>query len=194
MTGYLLAALSVLGTFGMTAIGDMVSEEVRDRLDHVPNAILRLAAQRLDVDQRSALYEEVWLADLAYYLRGDKARPVTRLILGTRFAVGILIAAMRMARQSKPRIHSLSILVEADRVRLSEFPGWEWSHESFTQALNEIVKKGEENLANARGVFARRRASAGLRTSCRSRDQLVSAMQEYANNRPQSRPERELPG
>ena len=38
MTGYLLAAVTVLATFGMTAIGDMVSEEVRDRLDEPGDA------------------------------------------------------------------------------------------------------------------------------------------------------------
>jgi hypothetical protein len=98
MTRYLLAAVTVLAAFGMTAIGDMVSQEVRDRLDHVPQAILRLAARRLDPDQGSALYEEVWLPDLAYFLRGDKARPVTRLVHGTRYALGIVVAARRIAR------------------------------------------------------------------------------------------------
>lgn len=99
MTGYLLAAVvTVLATFGMTAIGDMVSEEVRDRLDHVPQAILRLAARQLDPDQPDALYEEVWLPDLAYFLRGDEARPVTRLVHGTWYAIGIYLSADRIRR------------------------------------------------------------------------------------------------
>jgi hypothetical protein len=98
VTGILWGALGVLAMFGMTAIGDMVSEEVRDRLDHVPQAILRLAARRLDPDEGSALYEEVWLPDLAYYLRGDKARPVTRLVHGTWYAIGIYMSADRIIR------------------------------------------------------------------------------------------------
>lgn len=99
MTGYLLAALGSIGTFiVMAALGDMVSEEVRDRLDHLPHAILRLAARRLDPGQRAAIYEEVWLPDLAYFLKGDEARPVTRLIQGTRFAIGILTKARRIER------------------------------------------------------------------------------------------------
>lgn len=97
MTGFLWAALGVLGGLGMTAIGDMLSEEVRDRLDHVPHAILRLAARRLDPKQHAALYEEAWLPDLAYFLKGDEARPVTRLFHGTRFALGILVSARRIA-------------------------------------------------------------------------------------------------
>lgn len=99
MTGYLLAALGSIGTFiVLAALGDMVSEEVRDRLDHLPHAILRLAARRLDPAERVILYQEVWLPDLAYYLKGDEARPVTRLIDGITYAIGILISARRSAR------------------------------------------------------------------------------------------------
>lgn len=80
----------------------MVSKEVRDRLDHLPHAILRLAARRLDPDQRATIYEEVWLPDLAYYLRRDGPRPVTRLITGTGFAIGILAKARRIERNLSP--------------------------------------------------------------------------------------------
>ena len=104
MTGYLWAALGVVSAFGMAAIGDMVSEEVRDRLDHLPQAILRLAARRLDPDQWASVYEEVWLTDLAYFLKGDKARPVTRLVHGTSFALGILVSAHRIARHQRQRV------------------------------------------------------------------------------------------
>jgi len=48
VSGFLWAALGIFGGFGLAALGDMVSEEVRDRLDHLPHAILRLAARRLD--------------------------------------------------------------------------------------------------------------------------------------------------
>ena len=44
MSGFLWGTLGVLSGFGLAAIGDMVSEETRDRLDHLPNAILRLVA------------------------------------------------------------------------------------------------------------------------------------------------------
>jgi hypothetical protein len=93
VTGFLWAVLGFVVFLGMAAIGDMVSEEIRDRLDHLPQAILRLAARRLDPKQRAALYEEVWLPDLAYYLKGDEARPVTRLYHGIRFTIGILVSA-----------------------------------------------------------------------------------------------------
>ena len=98
MSDLLWVALGLLGSFGLAAIGDMVSEEARDRLDHLPNAILRLASQRLDPDKRALLYEEIWLPDLAYHLRGDEARPITRLYHGTRFALSMLASARRSAR------------------------------------------------------------------------------------------------
>jgi hypothetical protein len=93
------AALGVLGGFGLAAIGDMVSEEVRDRLDHLPHAILRLAARRLDPAQRAAVYDDEWMPELTYILKGDEARPVTRLYHGVQFALGILIAVRRIERE-----------------------------------------------------------------------------------------------
>lgn len=97
MTGFSWAVLGVLGGLGMTAIGDIVSEEVRDRLDHLPHTILRLAAWRLDPTQRTAIYDDEWLPELTYILKGDEARPITRLYHGTRFALGILFTARRIA-------------------------------------------------------------------------------------------------
>ena len=98
MSGYLVAFFSVVGGLFAAAVGDMVSEEVRDRLDHVPEAILKLAASRLDASKRVAIYDGEWLPELTYILRGDEARPVSRVYHGTRFALGILLTARRIAR------------------------------------------------------------------------------------------------
>lgn len=99
MTGLVWGALGGIVTFVvMAALGDMVSEEVRDRLDHLPHAILCLAAMRLDPEQRTTIYDDEWLAELTYILKGDEARPVTRLCHGIRFAIGILASARRIGR------------------------------------------------------------------------------------------------
>ena len=98
MTSFLWAVLVILGGFGMTAAGDMVSEEVRDRLDRLPRAILRLAALRLDPADREDIYDDEWLPELIEILRGDEARPITRLLVGTSYAFGILARARRIAR------------------------------------------------------------------------------------------------
>ena len=75
MTGYLWPLLAFLGGLAMTALGDMVSEEVRDRLDHLPYAILRLAARRLDPQQHITIYQDEWPPELTYILKGPKPGP-----------------------------------------------------------------------------------------------------------------------
>ena len=97
MTGILWAALGLLGGLAMTALGGMASQEIRDRLDHLPHAILRLAARRLTPTQRVTVYEEEWLPELTYILKGAEARPITRLITGTWYALGILASAGRIS-------------------------------------------------------------------------------------------------
>jgi transcriptional regulator with XRE-family HTH domain len=64
----------------------------------VPEAILKLAASRLDASKRAAIYGDEWLPELTYILRGDEARPVSRVYHGVRFALGILLTARRIAR------------------------------------------------------------------------------------------------
>lgn len=50
MTGGVWVILGFIGSLALTTIGDMVSEEIRNRLDHLPHAILRAAALRLSPD------------------------------------------------------------------------------------------------------------------------------------------------
>jgi hypothetical protein len=109
MTGILWAALGLLVGLGMTALGDMASEEIRDRLDHLPHAILRLAARRLTVRERSTFYEAEWLPELTYILKGAEARPITRLITGTWYALGILATAGQVTRQVRRTSNSQSL-------------------------------------------------------------------------------------
>lgn len=99
MTGILWAALGLLGGIFLAVLGDMASQEIRDRLDHLPHAILRLAARRLTPEQHGTVYEDEWLPELTYILKGAEARPLTRLATGTRYAFGILISAHRIARR-----------------------------------------------------------------------------------------------
>jgi hypothetical protein len=98
VTGYLWTSLGVLAGLAMNAFRGMVGEEIRDRFDGLPHTVLRLAARRLDPSQRAALYHDDWLPELTYILKRAEARPITRLITGTWFALGILISAVRIAR------------------------------------------------------------------------------------------------
>jgi Domain of unknown function (DUF5753)/Helix-turn-helix domain len=133
MSGYLLALLGIAVGLFAAAIGDMVSEEVRDRLDHVPHAILQLAARRLDALERAAIYDDEWLPELTYILQGDEARPVTRLYHGTRFAFGILIAARRIARD----LHRAASLVDEQPRALQTFEAGDQAESSKWEPLAE---------------------------------------------------------
>lgn len=78
--------------------GDLVSEEIRGWLDVAPRAILRLAAARLNREQREMLYSEEWLPELEWIMREAEGRPITRAKRATCFALGILMAARTVAR------------------------------------------------------------------------------------------------
>lgn len=80
----------------MSIIGDLVSEEVRSRLDGIPHLLLRLACSRLPRRMRRDRFDE-WTAELHEILRGDEARPVTRLVRGVKYSFGLLRTAPRVA-------------------------------------------------------------------------------------------------
>lgn len=114
---------------GLTVVGDIVSEEVRDRLDHIPHAILKLAAGRLDPRQRSSVYDDEWLPELYYILRGAEARPITRLVTGTHYALGILITTHKIARHLHRSVADEHALGEGITFPLArgerEWPFWD---------------------------------------------------------------------
>ena len=88
---FLLCALIV------PVIADLVSEEARGRLEQLPRALIHLATKRLPCEVRSNVGDE-WKAELHYILRGSEALPVTRLVLGVRFSVGLIRVATRIGR------------------------------------------------------------------------------------------------
>jgi hypothetical protein len=88
------AVIGVISTLAAVAIGDLVSEEVRVRLDRFPAAVIRLAARRLPASIRDDWIDE-WLAELRFILRGAEALPITRLVRGTRFAGSLLLHGAR---------------------------------------------------------------------------------------------------
>ncbi len=98
MIGYFWAVLGILAGLAMTVLGDMARQEIRDRLDHLPHAVLCLAARQLDPSQRITIYQDEWVPELTYILTGAETRPITRLVIGTRYALGILVSAHRIAR------------------------------------------------------------------------------------------------
>jgi mycothiol system anti-sigma-R factor len=99
----IVAAVAVLAT---VCIGDLVSEEVRQRLDRFPHALICLATRRLP-DQLRAEQRDEWTAELYEVLRGAEALPITRLLRGTCYAAGLLRTAGDIGRQlATPRLDS----------------------------------------------------------------------------------------
>lgn len=96
MSGFAWATICFLGGLLLITFGDLVSEEVRGWLDLLPRSILRLAARRLEPETRQAIYEDDWLPELIYALRGAESRPITRVIKGTCFALGLFISARKI--------------------------------------------------------------------------------------------------
>jgi hypothetical protein len=97
MWGALVAVGVCLVALVGTAIGDLLSEEMRGRLDEIPHRLLRLAARRLPATIREETLRE-WYGELHEILRGAQARPVTRLIRGTRYATGLFRVAPSIGR------------------------------------------------------------------------------------------------
>jgi hypothetical protein len=91
--------LSLASAVLVAALGELVSDEIRARLDLIPFALLAAAARRLPASQQAGLHDQAWLPELHHILRGDQATPITRLIRGTRFAIGLWLAAPRICRE-----------------------------------------------------------------------------------------------
>lgn len=98
MMGYLWAALVLVAGTSAAVVAGLVNDELRGWLELLPHGILRLAASRLSTAERSAIYETEWLPELSYILKAAGERPITRLVLGTEFSIGILLASKRIER------------------------------------------------------------------------------------------------
>jgi hypothetical protein len=68
---------------------------LRGMLAGVLTTLTGVAARRLPADVRDDIAEE-WIAELHEILGGAEALPVTRLYIGTRYALGLLRTAPRI--------------------------------------------------------------------------------------------------
>jgi len=91
--------LGVLAGVVGVVIGDLASSEIRGRLDRIPYRLIQFAARRLDETSRADATAE-WTAELRAVLRQHAADtvPLARLLIGTRFALGVVRAARTIDR------------------------------------------------------------------------------------------------
>jgi hypothetical protein len=125
------AFLSLVSAVLVATLGELVSDEIRARMDRVPFAVLAAAARRLPADQQADLHKQAWLPELHHILRGDQAKPITRLIHGTRYAVGLWLAAPAIGRELEriPQQQETSITATVStRPNLLEFGPVEFEH------------------------------------------------------------------
>ena len=93
----------------------LAAQEIRGWLDAVPGVLLRLARRRLPPENRDTLYDE-WAAELHIVLHRMKGRPLSRLVFGIRYAVGLLRTARCIADELGParRLNCSAQSEEAD--------------------------------------------------------------------------------
>jgi len=77
----------------------MVVTEAQTRLERLPLALLRLARRRLPVSHRTSVYDEEWLPELLFVTRETEGLPITRVVRGTSFALGLLVSSRSIARR-----------------------------------------------------------------------------------------------
>lgn len=105
--------LAVLGLlwFVKGAASEVFQQEVKTRLLHLPNTLITLAAMRLPKEIRDDIAAE-WLGELASVLRDAEGLPLTQLLRGLQYAMGLFRAASGIARD----------LADEERIKAARSP------------------------------------------------------------------------
>lgn len=99
MTGFIWLVFGLVGGVVMATFTDLLSEEMRTRLDRLPLALIWVAVRRLPRHAREDVRRE-WIGELHEFLHGDQAVPVTRLVKGIWFAFGLIWASGKVASET----------------------------------------------------------------------------------------------
>ncbi|GII87246.1 hypothetical protein Ssi03_52360 [Sphaerisporangium siamense] len=95
MSGFLSglsAVVAFAGLLGAAVVVNLVSEEVRMRLERLPFVILRLAARRIPPELRDEIYGNTLLPELHYLLSEETGSgPITRLVAANRWALSMFV-------------------------------------------------------------------------------------------------------
>jgi DNA-binding transcriptional MerR regulator len=97
------ANLAIVGAFVMLTmilgtLSAMCQKEIETRIGRVPNAVIRLAASRLPREARDDVADE-WRAELDFILCNTEGLPITRLLRGMHYAIGLLRVPPGTARE-----------------------------------------------------------------------------------------------
>ena len=94
-----LLVLGIIAAFAFSVLSSLARDEARGQIDRIPYAKLRLARRRVPRALRVRLHDEEWLPELHHILNHAQTRPISRLLTGTMFALGILRTARKISRQ-----------------------------------------------------------------------------------------------
>ena len=83
----------------ITVLLDLVKGELRERIARMPYALLRLARLLVPTYLRESLHDQEWLPELQHILDSSEGLPLTRLLRGTRYALGLIRGARAVARE-----------------------------------------------------------------------------------------------
>jgi hypothetical protein len=97
MSAFVWLVSGVVGGVVMATITDLLSEEMRARLDRLPQALVWVAVRRLPAHAREDMRRE-WVGELHEYLHGHHAVPVTRLVKGSWFALSLIWGSKKVAQ------------------------------------------------------------------------------------------------
>lgn len=90
------ACVTLLVLLAEAVIGRTLQEEAVRRLGRIPFALISLVSARLPRELRDDVAAE-WRAELDFALRGADGMPITRLLRGIRYSVGLLMSAPAIA-------------------------------------------------------------------------------------------------
>ncbi len=99
MKGFLEAILGGGALLVIAACASVVRGEVPGRLGRLPFVLLRMARRRVPEELRVRLHDEEWQPELHHIVNRAGVSPVSRLLSGTMFALGLLRTARSISRQ-----------------------------------------------------------------------------------------------
>jgi putative nucleotidyltransferase with HDIG domain len=92
VNGWWGTVMAAAGVVGAGVAANLAGDEISGRVDLLPEAVIWLAAQQVPRPARADARQE-WLAELAAILRSAEGLPVTRLVIGMRYAISLARAA-----------------------------------------------------------------------------------------------------
>jgi hypothetical protein len=122
------------------AFADMCKEEMRTRLELLPQALLRLAVWQLPPQVRDDHGEE-WRGELAHILKASDSLPLTRLIRGVRYAASMILPARSIGRElSCVERHPSDDVTRQELNGKLRNPAWAW--EEVVLACDLVWRNG----------------------------------------------------